>query len=274
MLNSKPCCNTMPIVGQRSGVCPLSDVVCVSLSLITLRSSVCDVRFRRADRVARCTRAKRRERLVSPLGLFTSLACSGERGVVGVEAMPALCSTRPPRARRRTQGRTASPFGRSLKRPPRSHPSLRLRPRREPTPAGESGQRGSSAAGERAEGSQGEASHLLVASARCRCFPSLWERCARLVFMRPGHLARALADHPTGAVMRWRSPPSGGASCRGTMGEWRHTRTNWHRGPDDSVTAILGPQSPVEECNDPLRLSRHCPLATPQIAPPQPGRTG
>lgn len=54
-----------------------------------------------------------------------------------------------------------------------------------------------------------------------------------------GHMARATEGNPAAAILRWRCP-HWWRMCQELDGPtgWRHARTKWSRGPEDSVTAV------------------------------------
>lgn len=63
------------------------------------------------------------------------------------------------------------------------------------------------------------------------------------VYTWAGDVARAPSDQPFAAVTRWRSLLGWHTvqTIAVTSEDWCHTRTNRHRGSNDTVTAVLGP---------------------------------
>lgn len=53
-----------------------------------------------------------------------------------------------------------------------------------------------------------------------------------------GHLAKAADSNPTATIHRWNRWQTCPHIARDAG--WSHSRTNWHRGPDDAIAAIMG----------------------------------
>lgn len=85
------------------------------------------------------------------------------------------------------------------------------------------------------------ATHVARSKPRAMNFPSWWSLCCQRVHKWIGRIARALPGNPAVEVYMWLLAPTivvADVSGATPPSGWRHGRTNWIRGPQDSFFAV------------------------------------